>query len=86
MEKKVALITLVILVISMGLYYFTQSNVLGVVCFFVILIVSIINSIFLTDFLIKKLKHIKLYEVVSTDASLAFINIVIAFVSVQILI
>ncbi len=30
MEKKVALITLVILLISMGLYYFTQSNVLGV--------------------------------------------------------
>lgn len=86
MEKKVALITLLVLVTTIGVYYFTHSNVLGVVCFFVILIVSIINSILLTDCIIKKLKHLKLYEVASTDASLAFINIIVAFVAVQILI
>ena len=86
MEKKVALITLVILVTSIGLYTVTKSNVLGVVCFFVILIVSMINSIFLGDFLIKKLKHIKFHEVALTSASLAFITIVVAFIFVHILI
>ena len=86
MEKKVALITLVILVTSIGLYAVTKSNVLGVVCFFVILIVSMINSIFLGDFLIKKLKHIKFHEVAMTGASLAFITIVVAFIFVHILI